>query len=76
MISYEIEGCYAYEVKNGLVVIIDIEGEVAILTRLDEKGGVDDCRFLCFETRLTLKLLHKIHTAENELDLVIAVLEG
>ncbi|GGG08576.1 hypothetical protein [Paenibacillus aceti] len=76
MVSFEMEGCYAYVVKGDLVVIIDIEEEAAILTRLNEKGKVDECRFLHFETRLTLKLLHEIHTARNELDLVMAVLEG
>lgn len=77
MVRFKFEGCDTYVIKDDFVVIIDLEAEAAILTRLDdETGRVNPNKFVHFEIPLSLKTLHKIHTAENELDLLITILEG
>lgn len=75
MKKINIDGCDAFIIKDNLVVIVDIEQGQAILTRLSELEGVQypgaDCG-VHFETPLTIRSLHKIFTAESELDLLIS----
>ncbi|MBP1905494.1 hypothetical protein J2Z32_002124 [Paenibacillus turicensis] len=75
MKKIKIDGCDAFIIKENLVVIVDIERGQAILTRLSELDGVqypNADRGVHFETPLTIQSLHKIFTAESELDLLIS----
>ncbi|MBY3623615.1 hypothetical protein HGO21_29315 [Acinetobacter sp. CUI P1] len=66
------DGCDTIVIKDNLVVILDIEAECAIITRIDG----DKWTGIHFESPIGLKALHKIYNAENELDVLIAALEG
>jgi hypothetical protein len=75
MKKIKIDGCDGFIIKDNMVVIVDIEREQAILTRLSELDGVrypEADRGVHFETPLTIQSLHKIYTAESELDLLIS----
>lgn len=74
MKKIEIDGCDAFVIREDLVVLIDIEAECAVIFRM--KDDRRDPQGLCLESPISLKALHKIHTANNELDVLIAALEG
>jgi hypothetical protein len=66
------DGCETIVIKDNLVVILDIEAESTIITKIDG----DSWTGIHFESPISVKGLHKIYTAENELDVLIAALEG
>lgn len=79
MRKVKVEGCDAFVIKDNLVVIVDIEAECAVFTRLSEIDGVkfpNADKGIHFESPIGFKSLHKIYTADNELDLLIAALEA
>ncbi|GIP13999.1 MULTISPECIES: hypothetical protein [Paenibacillus] len=74
MRKIKIDGCDAFLIRDDLAVLIDLEAECAVISRLSESGPDPDG--LCLESPISLKALHKIYTADNELDILIAALEG
>jgi hypothetical protein len=74
MKKIKIDGCDAFIIRENLAVIIDLEHECAIISRTDEEGIITEG--LCLESPISLKAFHKIYTADNELDVLIAALEG
>ncbi|MUG87668.1 hypothetical protein GNP92_15095 [Paenibacillus timonensis] len=74
MRKIKIDGCDAFVIREDLVVLIDIESECAVIYRM--KDDRVDPKGLCLESPISLKALHKMYTADNELDVLIAALEG
>lgn len=78
MRKIKVDGCDAFVIKDNYVVIVDIESECAIFTRVPEVDGktyTNADSGITLEHQIGLKALHKIYTAENELDLLIAAIE-
>ncbi|WP_110930582.1 hypothetical protein [Paenibacillus bouchesdurhonensis] len=74
MRKIKIKGCDAFIIREDLAVLIDIEAECAVIYRLcDDRIDPDG---LCLESPISLKALQKIYTADDELDVLIAALEG
>ncbi|GGG15728.1 hypothetical protein [Paenibacillus aceti] len=70
----KLDGCDAFLIKDDLYVLINLEDECAVIARMSEIGGKP--KGMCLESPISLKALHKILTADNELDILIAALEG